>query len=359
MFPSMLLPALLTSTASAANADAGLPTPEPYVLVHTWATLWDTDEDPTADPAGYGDPEDDIGFKVRRARMGMTGKNDMWQYTVIVGTSAPYDALLPSNEGDIDIVDGFVGYALAEGLWVTAGLQKVPVSREALMSSQRITLGERAVSSIWLVPERDAGVLAEYRGGNKSMQGRFSVGAYNGNGSLETDNNVGKLFAARGELIFGEDNPYRTFGAVDSTTFAVALDGWRDDDSATDTTAFGGDIMLRTGGLSLMAEGRMAILAPSNTDVNQPGVLSETRRFGALAQVGYTVKRFEPAVKFSLYDDDMDADDNGDVADVLAGVSWNSKGASMRVGGGYVYRMELGGASVSNDTLRLWWMMMI
>jgi hypothetical protein len=55
----------------------------------------------------------------------------------------------------------------------------------------------------------------------------------------------------------------------------------------------------------------------------------------------------------------MDAEDNGDVADVMAGVTWNSKGANMRVGGGYVYRMELGGVTVSNDTVRLWWMMSI
>ncbi len=353
----MMLLTLLTGSALAEEESSGMPTPEPYVLVHTWATLWDADEDPTADPAGYGDPEDDIGFKVRRARVGLTGKNDQWQYAVIVGTSAPYDALRPSNEGDIDIVDANIGYQVTDGLWVTGGVQKAPISREAIMSSQRLTLGERAAASEWLVPGRDAGLLAEYRTGGDGMEVRVSAGVYNGNGSIETDDNAGKMFAGRGELIFGEANPYRTFGAVEGTTFAFAVDGWRNDDAATDTTGFGADLMLRMSGLSFMAEGRMAILTPDNTDIDQPGVLSETRRMGGLAQLGYTVSRFEPAVRFSLYDDDMDAEDNGDVADVMGGVTWNSKGANMRVGGGYVYRMELGGASVSNDTLRLWWMM--
>ena len=191
------------------------------------------------------------------------------------------------------------------------------------------------------------------------METRFSLGAYNGNGSLETDDNAGKLFAGRAEVIFGEANPYRTFGKRDGTTFAFAVDGWRNDEIATDTTGFGADLMLRASGLSVMAEGRMALIGPDNTDVEQPGVLSETRRMGGLAQVSYTVNRFEPAVRFSLYDDDMDTEDNGDVADVMTGVTWNSKGANMRLGGGYVYRIELGGVSVSNDTVRLWWMMRI
>ena len=355
----MLLTTFLTGTVHAEDNAAGLPAPEPYVLLHTWATVWDTDEDHTADPAGYGDPEDDIGFKIRRARIGMSGKNDQWQYAVIVGTSAPYDALYSSNEGSIDIVDANIGYRVREGLWVTGGMQKAPISREALMSSQRLPLGERVVASEWLVPSRDAGVLAEYRGGSDTMQARVSVGAFNGNGSLETDDNVGKLFAGRGELIFGEANPYRTFGAVDGTTFAIAVDGWRNDDIATDTTGFGADMMLRVSGLSVMAEGRMASLGPDNTDVEQPGVLSETRRLGGLGQVSYTINRVEPAVRFSMYDDDMDAEDNGDVAEVMAGTTWNSKGANMRLGGGYVYRMELGGATVSNDTVRLWWLMRI
>lgn len=353
----MMLLTLLAGTAQAEDNASGMPTPDPYVLVHTWATVWDTDEDPTADPAGYGDPEDDIGFKVRRARVGLTGKNDQWQYAVIVGTSAPYDALRPSNEGDIDIVDANLGYQLADGLWVTGGVQKAPISREQIMSSHRLALGERAAASEWNVPGRDAGILLDYRTGSDSMEVRLSAGAYNGNGSLETDDNAGKLFAGRAEVIFGEANPYRTFGAIDGTTFAFALDGWRNDDAATDTTGFGADLMLRTNGLSFMAEGRMSMLAPDNTDIELPGVLTETSRLGGLAQVSYTVKRFEPALRVSMYDDDMDAEDNGDVADAMAGVTWNSKGANMRVGGGYVYRMELGGASVSNDTLRLWWMM--
>jgi hypothetical protein len=55
-----------------------------------------------------------------------------------------------------------------------------------------------------------------------------------------------------------------------------------------------------------------------------------------------------------MFDDDADADDNGDVADVVVGVTRSGRNASWRLGGGYVHRMELGGVATRNDTARLW-----
>ena len=37
--------------------------PTPVGLLQVWGTVWDQDEEPATDPASYGDPEDDIGFK--------------------------------------------------------------------------------------------------------------------------------------------------------------------------------------------------------------------------------------------------------------------------------------------------------
>ncbi len=63
------------------------------------------DQDPQADGSGYGDPEDDVGFKVRRARIGIAGilddvpiegftKDDVRpSYSVELGYSAPFDGL--------------------------------------------------------------------------------------------------------------------------------------------------------------------------------------------------------------------------------------------------------------------------
>lgn len=355
------MPSLLTtmlSLAFSAHADdqpaANMPPAEPFVQVHVWGTLYDQDEDRTADPAGYGDPEHDPGFTVRRARVGVQGRDDTWKYAVILGQSAPFDALTSLGGTQIEIVDAHAGYAPVEGLWVTGGVQKVPISRELIMSSQRLALVERSAASEWLIPGRDTGVTLDYRVGSSSRYGTISAGAYNGNRGVISDDNNGKLLAARAEMVFGEANPYRTFGARPGVTFALAGDVWSNTDVATSTLGYGADMMLRAGGLSFTAEGRMATIAPTDTTVDQPGVLAQTRRFGAMAQLGYTIKMYEPAVRFSLFDDDMDASDNGDVADVVVGVSRNGRNANWRLGGGYVHRMEMGGVTVRNDTARLW-----
>ena len=89
---SMLLLALAGPQAIAGDVEpakhgVALPTPQPTALLQVWATAFDMDEDPQADPAGYGDPEDDIGFKVQRARLGFEGENDRLRYGVVVGTA--------------------------------------------------------------------------------------------------------------------------------------------------------------------------------------------------------------------------------------------------------------------------------
>ena len=60
MLSSTLIPLLLTNTAL---ADEYAPKPTPYLLVQSYVTVYDQDEDSLADPAGYGDPEDDVGLK--------------------------------------------------------------------------------------------------------------------------------------------------------------------------------------------------------------------------------------------------------------------------------------------------------
>ena len=78
----------LALTASAAEPSA-IPAPEPTVLLQTFATLFDQDEQRQADPAGYGDPEADIGFSVQRARVGLVGENEHFAYDL---TDARSDA---------------------------------------------------------------------------------------------------------------------------------------------------------------------------------------------------------------------------------------------------------------------------
>ena len=141
-----------------------VPAPQPAGLLQVWATAWDQDEEPSTDPAGYGDPEDDLGFKIRRARVGLEGDADQFRYSVLVGVAAPFDQVGGGDE-DVGLVDAYGATRLAENTWLSLGLQKVPVSREMLMSAGDLALGERSVATEWLAPGRDMGLVVDSRFG--------------------------------------------------------------------------------------------------------------------------------------------------------------------------------------------------
>lgn len=358
MLPTILAP-LLTLAAPAWSKDpATLPRPEPYALIQVWGTAWDFDEDPQGDPAGYGDPEDDVGFKIRRARLGFEGEGPRLRYGVVVGTSAPYDAVLAqgssSSGGGISLVDAYGGYAPMKDIWLMAGVQHVPVSRDNLASARDQTFQEDAVSTVWMTPGREAGLVADADFG----VARVRLGAFNGNDSLVSDDNLGKLLSARAEIkVGGEASTYKTYGRVEKFNLGYGVDAFYDADVATSTLNLGTDLMIRTGGLALMAEARYAMIKPTSSDVATPDVLDETKRLGVMAQVGYSVKSWEPAARFSMFDDQLGTSDNGDVANTEVGVTWHGLDDHVRLGGGYVLRLEMGGSSIQNDTVRLWMQM--
>ena len=111
---------------------------------------------------------------------------------------------------------------------------------------------------------------------------------------------------------------------------------------------------MRVAGLALLIEGHMSTITPQNTDLDLPGTLGETPRMGTVAQVGYSIKRWEPVVRFSTFDDHREFDDNGDIAIGEGGVVWHGKSDSIRAGALYVTRLELQGQPAQNDSARLW-----
>ena len=350
MFFSMIL-----LSGSFANAEEILPSPQVRGWAQGWFTAYDMDESEMADPAGYGDPEDDIGFKIRRARLSFSGVNKSFMYNISAGTSAPFDSMFQRGSVNLDLVDASLGVHLGKQLWIHTGIQKVPVSREQIMSSSQLVFTERAVSSVWLAPDREVGVLVDYllKKGNSKIRSR--AGVFNGNGSLLGDNNTGKMVAGRIDYVFGPANPYRTFGPEKRLTIGVSGDFFLNNDVATKVIGYGGDFILRANDLSILAEYRMSSLAPYNTDIDDPGVLAETSRMGFLAQVGYTVlNAYELAVRYSGFDDNQEIENTGDVAELMAGVTWHHPSDAIRVGGGYALRLENGPTAVQNDTARLW-----
>lgn len=342
---------LLVSAPAAAQSE-GLPAATAVGLAQTWVTLFDQDEDDVADAGGYGDPEDDSGFKLRRVRVGIEGRSDNVKYGITVGGGAPYDgvAAAQGSEFNIGLVDTYGGYSPTDGLWLTAGLQKVPVSREALMASSQLVLTDRSPSTHWLTPGRDVGAVVDHRWKNV----RTRIGAFNGGGDLTGDADEGKLVAGRVEWKTGEGAVYRTHGSVEGLTIGVAADASINTEAALTTQAVGADFIVRTGGLAMLAEARMVTASPNDELDLVPGVFADTTRQGFMAQVGYTVAQLEPVVRYSFLDDNTDLENAGDVAELMSGVTWHGARDAIRAGLGYALRVERGPNTRSNDTVRAW-----
>ena len=102
----------------------------PTAQLQVWSTIWDQDEDPTADPAAYGDPENDPGFSIRRGRIGMTARYGNIEGLFQMGVGAPYDALTLPDQ-DVHIANAYVRGSMDLGPGtgrLAAGLIKVPFS---------------------------------------------------------------------------------------------------------------------------------------------------------------------------------------------------------------------------------------
>ena len=345
------LGALLASNAVHAGSES-LPEVKPLLLVKTTAVLMDQDRKGIADPGGYGDPEDDLGFKLQTVRMGFEGSNSTVKYGVTVGLSSPYDTVQEAQGAstDLGIVDAYGGYSPVENLWIIGGLQKVPVSREHLMASHSLTFSRRAIPTEWLTPSRDLGVVID----STWEFMRFRVGAFNGSGDLRGDDNNGKLVASRIEGQLGDGNAYETYGEVDGLTLAVGVDGWMNNETALKSNGYGVDFLIRFQGLAVLGEARYAEAKPKDGLLVVPGVFDKTERQGMSVQAGYTIGQIEPAVRFSTFDDDQSVEDVGDVMEGMGGVTWHSQKDQVRAGVGYIARLERGPAKKENDGIQAW-----
>lgn len=321
----------------------------PTALLQVWGTAWDQDLDPVADPAGYGDPEDDPGYKIRRGRIGVEGGlgHDLY-YSVVFGVSSPYDAWKSENE-DVGLVDAWLQYDVGV-FTLTAGQQKAPYSREQLISAGDLVFTERSVAVEHMAPDRETGVVGTWTW--KGIEVR--AGTFNGSGSFLGNESRGQLFVERLGWSNDLDAAYRTWGRTDRLVLGAAVNTLQDNNLTTRTMGFGADLIVRWQGISALAEVHGQNLTPTDSNTAQPDVQVSTSRMGAMGQLGYSIGMLEPAVRFSLYDDDDASGDNGDVAELVGGVTLHMADDMARFGAGYVHRVERVVEPISNDTARVW-----
>lgn len=343
--------ALLLLPSSALAADPQGPPGgalTPIGLLQLWGTAYDMDESAQNDATSYGDPEDDAGLKVKRAYLGLGYRAGGLDAEIVAGVSAPYDALDTRN-GDFGIYEARVGWN-NQTFGVDAGRFKAPFSRDALTSSGQLTFEERGLDTQHIAPMEAMGVT-----GDVSAAGfKGTVGVFNSGGDVFGDDNWGKTFVGRAEYTAGKHDAYRTWGPrQEGVTIGVGGGGFYTMDVATDTWAVGLDALLRAGGLSVLVDGKYAVVSPGDTTVDVPGVWEATTRLGVTGQVSYGVGAWEPAVRASWYSDSG----VGDFTQVLVGGVWHGEVAGrpdvVRIGAGYQLRLE-SGDPIANDTARVW-----
>jgi hypothetical protein len=342
----------LSVPAHAQEATDGV---RPTALLQVWGTVWDQDEDPQADPAGYGDPEADPGVSIRRARIGLEGRQGIVDFTISLGTGAAPDVWF-EDVPLIGVVDAHGGVTLDAGpgdLRIVAGTQKVPVSRELLISSSELLFQERTVATNHLAPDREAGLVIDY---DLDFGGRVVIGAFNGNANILGDDNWGLLTSARLEYAHGD--AYRTFRHAREDAWGVGVSALYNDDVSTGEARIGADGLVRVGPITALVEGSYSQLRPTDDTVAPPDVENKTERIGGLLQVSGFVPLprggLEIAARGELFDDARHLRDNGDLMLVFGGVSWRDPLPGLDLGLGYVHREELAGRTISNDTVRLW-----
>ena len=154
----------------------------------------------------FGDPIDQEGFRVRRARLGFSGRL-VKDFSYYIAVDLKDAAGISGDSGDPgnEILDARILWDRFSWLNISAGVDRVPFSTFSLQSSARLVLIERPLSTLELAPDRRVGL---------SLLGsvgplHYALGVYNGSEGVTTGNQLsGIALAARvGISIF--DHPAR------------------------------------------------------------------------------------------------------------------------------------------------------
>jgi phosphate-selective porin OprO/OprP len=193
-------------------------------------------------------------------------------------------------------------------LQVRAGQFKTPFGRQELTSDGSLQFVDRSIVSDEFAKGRDVGVqLWGLLGGSKL---EYRVGVFNGAGNNAVANDNTKLqYVARLTLQPFGDVKYSEvdFESKGRPLFALAAQFESNDahgatdGNDVDRTTFGGDVVLKYGGLSLFAEGFAGRRTP------ETGERFENLGFNVQAGFAFLGRRLELAGRYAQLDPDTDA----------------------------------------------------
>jgi hypothetical protein len=294
-----------------------------------------------------GDLADEGGFRLRRARLGVSAR-----FGENVGIYLAANLL--SSDGDVGTVsDATLSYSFAEWFSVSAGLGKLPFSRAALESSRQLLSIERPLSVSRIVPSRRLGLTAEGR----LFDDRFAylIGIENATEGFAFGNRFGGfLYAAR--LIGSPWGLASTDDRDDRFRISIAAAALYENGPATRTVGFAADLLATWYGASLQFEALCDRREPDEAPDVSPEIASRIDRCGGYTEVGYAFDVWLPwrvVVRGELFDDDTSVEDSGDVWLISGGIDADVIRPYLRLQLHYQGRIERHGEELENDSLVL------
>lgn len=295
------------------------------------------------------------GFRIRRARLGVSGRvTESWLYSLELD-------LIDEDAGGNALIEAAVTWKPCEQGWIKAGAFKPGYSRTLMTSTGDMQFLERPV---WVNLERATDTLMldlDHQvglavGGQVSLFS-YQVGVYNGSRGFSTsDWNDGLLYVLRLGVGMGELGPAEAdLERSGELRWSLGLNGYLNQDAAAEFRGAGVDLAAKWHGASLRAEALWAKGIPNESSQAVDALIDEAERWGMLAQVGYLLPfdfiDLELAVRFAILDDQVHIDDEGDLWELAAGVNLYLHGDLVKIMLHYVLREELHGADLSNDML--------
>jgi len=292
----------------------------------------------------FGDPLDTEGFRVRRARLAFSG--DLLPHFGYYFALDLKDAVGASAGGDAgnELLDATITWRRFTWLQLSAGVDRVPFSTFAMMSSSRLELTERPLSVGLLMPDRRVGISAS----GKLAQLRYAVGVHNGSDGVTSGNRLAGLAASArvGFLLFDREPE---LVPRDLQLYLGAAYMFDDQEAVSLHRASGS---LQLSGFRVRLTGEF-LWEHSSPDEQPVGIIDagEVNRWAAIGELSGFVWRdlLQLSMRYEYFNDNEDLPTFGKQQLLSVGVNVYLHAHNLKLQLNYLRRDELDGPEIEND----------
>jgi len=308
-----------------------------------------------------GDPMQEPGFRLRRARFGLEGSliSDVF-------FNLEVDLYDEERLGG-PLYEAWVDVPLPLNIGATIGVQPLPFSQGMVLSSAYLTHLDRPLAVQALSPEQAMGLVLHAPLWRQYLLA--SLGLFNGIQRKPTFlagyQGVGQTLGNRLErLLYGAKLDFVPFGAVGEHVADTAarrklrlgagISGFYNDGETVASRSLGGYLHAKWRGFHLLTE----VLAEHAEPQEQPTAVDnllagEVDRMAAYADVGYMIvpRRLGAAVRVEWLDSHLEREDEGDEVVVTGTITYFMVRDLVKLVLEASHREELYGASLDNDAV--------